>query len=90
MQHECRQGQGMIACNNLNMHNSISLHLKILKGAIIKHVVIVACYHPLPLPVFMLHFDLVSMPFGTSIPTSFNILMKMFLHFILRPIQWNL
>ena len=28
----------------------------------------------------MLHFDLVSILFGTSIPTSFNILVKMFLH----------
>ena len=31
------------------------------------HVMIVACYHPPPLPACMLHFDLVSMPFGTSI-----------------------
>ena len=43
------------------------------------HVMIVACY-PLPLPACMLHFDLVSMLVGTSIPTSFNILVKMFLH----------
>ena len=42
------------------------------------HVMIIACYHPLPLPTCMLHFDLVSMLFGTSIPTSFNILVKMF------------
>ena len=41
---------------------------------------IVACYHPLPLSACMLHFDLVSILFGTSIPTSFNILVKMFLH----------
>ena len=41
---------------------------------------IVACYHPLPLPACMLYFDLVSIPFGTSLPTSFNILVKMFLH----------
>ena len=41
---------------------------------------IVACYHPLPLCACMLHFDLVSILFGTSIPTSFNILVKMFLH----------
>ena len=45
----------------------------ILKGA--THVIIVACYHPLPFPACMLHF--VSMLFGTSIPTSFNILLKM-------------
>ena len=38
---------------------------------------IVACYHPLPLPACMLNFDLVSILFGTSIPTSFNILVKM-------------
>ena len=37
------------------------------------HVMIVACYHPLLLPACMLHFDLVSMLFGTSIPTCFNI-----------------
>ena len=33
---------------------------------------IVACYHPLPLPACMLNFDLVSMPFGAPIPTSFS------------------
>ena len=44
------------------------------------HVMIVACYHPLPLSSCMLHFDLVSILFGTSIPTSFNILVKMFSH----------
>ena len=33
---------------------------------------IVACYHPLPLSACMLHFDLVSILFGTSIPTSFE------------------
>ena len=44
------------------------------------HVMIVACYHPLPLSACMLNFDLVSIRFGTSIPTSFNILVKMFLH----------
>ena len=42
---------------------------------------IVACYHPLPLSACMLNFDLVSILPGTSIPTSFNILVKMFLHF---------
>ena len=47
------------------------------------HVMIVACYHPLPLSACMLHFDLVSILFGTLIPTSFNILVKMFLHFIM-------
>ena len=44
------------------------------------HVMIVACYHPLPLSACMLKFDLVSILFGTSVPTSFNILVKMFLH----------
>ena len=43
---------------------------------------VVACYHLLPLPACMLHFDLVSIPFGTSIPTSFNILVKTFLHLL--------
>ena len=49
-----------------------------LKG--VTHVMIVACYHPLPLSACMVYFDLVSILFGTSIPTSFNILVKMFLH----------
>ena len=44
------------------------------------HVMIVACYHPLTLSACMLNFDLVSIPFSTSIPTSFNILVKMLLH----------
>ena len=35
----------------------------------------------------MLHFDLVSILFGTSIPTSFNILVKMFLHFLIRDVM---
>ena len=39
---------------------------------------IVACYHPLPLSACMLNFDLVSILFGLSIPTSFNILLKKF------------
>ena len=72
------QRQGMIVCNNHNMRNPISLHLKGVNK--LMHVMIVACYHPLPLSACMLHFDLVSILFGTSIPTSFNILVKMFLH----------
>ena len=48
----------------------------------VMHVMIVACYHPLPLSSCMLNFDLVSILSGTSIPTSFNIFVKMFLHFI--------
>ena len=49
----------------------------------------IACNnHPLPLSACMLNFDLVSILFGTSIPTSFNILVKIFLHlfhwFLLR------
>ena len=32
------------------------------------HVMIVACYHPLPLSACMLNFDLVSILFGTSSP----------------------
>ena len=57
----------------------------------VTHVMIVACYHPLPLSACMLHFDLVSILFGTSIPTSFNILVKMFLYFkYLKMIKnWN-
>ena len=51
-----------------------------LKG--VTHVMIIACYHPLPLSACMVYFDLVSILFGTSIPTSFIILVKMFLHFI--------
>ena len=41
---------------------------------------IVACYRALPLSACMVYFDLVSILFGTFIPTSFNILVKMFLH----------
>ena len=44
--------------------------------------IIVACYHSLPLFACMLHFDLVSILFGTSIPTTFKILVKMFLHLL--------
>ena len=59
----------------------ISLHLEILYGILygVTHVMIVACYHLLPLSACMLNFDLVSILFSTSIPTSFNILVKMFL-----------
>ena len=45
---------------------------------------IVACYRPLPLNACMVYFDLVSILFGTSIPTSFNILVKMFLHLCMQ------
>ena len=50
-----------------------------------------ACYDScmlssLPLFSCILHFDLVSILFGTSIPTSFNILVKMFLHFIIHDV----
>ena len=82
MQHACRQKEEMIACNNHNMRNPISLHLK---G--VTHVMIVACYHPLPLSACMLHFDLVSILFDTSIPTSFNILVKMFLHLYYKNLE---
>ena len=47
----------------------------------VTHLMIVACYHPLPLSACMVYFDLVSILFATSIPTSFDILVKMFLHF---------
>ena len=57
-----------------NMRNPIILPML---GYGVTHVMIVACYHPLHA---MLNFDLVSILFGTSIPTSFNILVKMFLH----------
>ena len=52
----------MIACNNHNMRNPMSLLIKY--G--VTHVMIVACYHPLPLSACMLNFDLVSILFGTS------------------------
>ena len=48
---------------------------------------IVACYRPLPSSACMVYFDLVSILFGTSIPTSFNILVKMFLHLYIRPLR---
>ena len=49
---------------------------------------IVACYHLMPLSACILHFDPVSILFGTSIPTSFNILVKIFLHF--STIEYNI
>ena len=75
--------QEMRACNN-NMRNP-SLHL-FYYG--VTHVIIVACPHLLScciyialipcLAAYILH-ALVSLLFGTVIPTSFNILMEMFL-----------
>ena len=64
--------QGMRACNNNNMRNP-SLHL-FYYG--VTHVIIVACPHPLSCCIYT---ALVSLLFGTVIPTSFNILMEMFL-----------
>ena len=66
----------MIACNNHNMRNPIFTDVGIWGYA---------CYDccmlsSLPLSSCMLNFDLVSILSGTSIPTSFNILVKMFLH----------
>ena len=62
----CRQTrQGMIACNNHNMRNPISLH----QGD--THVMIFACYHALSASMLF-----VSILFGTSITTSFNMLVK--------------
>ena len=43
----------------------------------VTHVIVVACLHPL---CCCLSTALVSLPFGSIIPTSFNILMNMFLH----------
>ena len=45
------------------------------------HVIVVACPHPLCCCIYT---ALVSLLFGTVIPISFNILMEMFLHFILK------
>ena len=56
----------------------------------VTHVMIVACYHSLPLSACMLHYNLVSIPFGTSIPTSFNILVKMFLVSLVFTVYINL
>ena len=64
-----------------------SWHMSLLYG--VTHVMIVACYHPLPLSACMLNFDLVSILFSTSIPTSFNILVKMFLHLSLYQTTLN-
>ena len=71
VQHACRQRQGMIACNNHNMRNPIFTDVGIWGYA---------CYDccMLSSPACMLNFDLVSVLFGISIPTSFNILVKMF------------
>ena len=49
----------------------------------VTHVMIGACYHPLPFSACMLNFDLVSILFGASIPTSLNILVKMFINMYL-------
>ena len=43
------------------------------------HVIIVACPHPMCCCIYT---ALVSLLFGTVIPTSFNILMEMFLHLL--------
>ena len=64
--------QGMRACNNNNMRNP-SLHL-FYYG--VTHVIIVACPQSLSCCIYT---ALVSPLFGPVIPTSFNILMEMFL-----------
>ena len=48
----------------------------------VTHVMIIACRG--------LHFDLVSLLFGTSIPTSFNILVKMFLHLYIMEAKFEI
>ena len=78
---KCSMHAGMITCNNHNMRKGIPTSVNTKR---VTHVMIVACYHPLPLSACMLHFDLVSILFGTSIPTFFNILVKMFLHLLLQ------
>ena len=64
--------KGMRAYNNNNMCGP-SLHLFYCE---VTHVIIVACPHPLSCCIYT---ALVSLLFGTVIPTSFNILMEMFL-----------
>ena len=83
VQHACRQSlrQGMIACNNHNMCNPIAIPTSV-NTKEVRHGMIVDAII-LPLSVCILHFDLVSILFGTltlRFPTSFNILVKMFLH----------
>ena len=64
--------QGMSACNNNNMRI-----LKLEDVGRVMHVIVVACPHPLCCCIYT---ALVSLLFGIVIPTSFNILMEMFLH----------
>ena len=65
--------QGTRACNNNNMCNP-SLHL-FYYG--VTHASIVACPHPLSCCIHV-YTALVSLLFGTIIPTAFDILMEMF------------
>ena len=62
--HVCRKG--IIACNNNNMRNPMKQNVG--RGY-------ACCYCCM-----QGHYNLVSLIFGTTIPTSFNILMKCFLH----------
>ena len=88
VQHEYRQMQGMIACNNHNMRNPISLHLvnthnRKMSGGVTLRLLHA---HPLPLPsccsIFIMPSSL-SLVHGIVIPTSFNILEKCFFTLVL-------
>ena len=98
--------QGIIACNNNNMRNPTKWnvgHFAIctheffhLWGSVNSelrtiYVSSVWSHHN---QLFTMHhsgyYNLVSLIFGTTIPTSFNILIKCFLHFIYMDPQWCL
>ena len=68
-----------MAYNSNTMLNS-SLHLLFVWSYLflISMGITVVCHHPMSCCIYTV---LVSLIFGTSIPTSFNILMKYFLHF---------
>ena len=72
--------QGMRACNNNNMRNPI-ISREGLRMLLLLHALIpcLAAYILPSSPVLCIYTALVSLLFGTLIPTSFNILMKMFL-----------
>ena len=74
-----REGGGIMVCHSLS-HIPTSVNTK--RG----YAYYDCCMLSSPAFACMLHFDLVSILFGTSIPTFFNILVKMFLHYILYPL----
>ena len=74
--------QGMRACNNNNMRNpSLHLFIMVLRMLVLLHTLIpcLAAYILSSSPVLLYIYYTCFSTFGTVIPTSFNILMEMFL-----------